>query len=143
MVNGIERLFEMELIYKQGLPSISSAESRLGEYIGSGEGEVIGPRIQGTVRWDLFESQGENLCQSNLRGAIETHDGERIEFDSLGYFMRTDLSNPNQWITSAAVTFKTTAGQYIWLNDLLATLHGEFDMDASRHRYQVYAMIKE
>src|SRR3990172_11361731 len=42
MVNGIERLFEMELIYKQGLPSISSAESRLGEYIGSGEGKVTG-----------------------------------------------------------------------------------------------------
>ena len=142
MVNGIEHLFEMELIYKQGLPPISSADGKLGEYIGSGEGKVTGLRIRGTVRWDLFETRGENLCQSNLCGVIDTYDGAQFEFDSLGYFMRTDLSNPNQWITSAAVTFKTTADQYAWLNNLLATLHGEFDMGAYRHRYQFYIRVE-
>ena len=143
MQNNIERLFEMELIYKQGQPPISSADSRLGEYIGSGEGKVTGSRIQGTIRWDLFETQGENLCQSNLRGVIETQDGAQIAFDSLDYFMRTDLSAPNLWTTSAAVAFETTAEQYTWLDDLLATLHGEFDMDTYQHRYQVYGMNKE
>lgn len=57
--------------------------------------------------------------------------------------MRADLSAPNLWITSAAGSFETTADRYTWLNDLLATMHGEFDMGAYRHRYQVYGMTKE
>jgi len=46
----LKPLFELELQYQQGLPPITSAEGRIGQYLGSGEGTVSGERLTGTVR---------------------------------------------------------------------------------------------
>jgi hypothetical protein len=40
---------------------VTSREAGEGEYIGSGEGTVKGPRIHGTIRWDLFEKREATL----------------------------------------------------------------------------------
>ena len=86
-------------------------------------------RIHGTVRWDLFEEQEEALCRSNLTGVIETNDGAQIQFDSRGFFIKPDKSNPNKWITSASVYLHTADQRYEWLNTRLAVWVGEFDME--------------
>lgn len=137
----LEHLFEIKLEYKEGKPPVSSAEGKVGEYLGSGEGTVNGPDVNGTVHWTLFEAQGKTVCESNLFGIIETDDGVQIEFDTMGFFMRPEQDNPNRWITSAAVNFNTADGRYQWLNTVLGVWEGEFDMGTYRHHYQVYARI--
>jgi len=139
----LEHLFEIELQYRPKMSPVTSSEGRVGEYLGSGDGTVKGSRIQGTVRWDLFEDQGENVCPSNLRGIIETNDGAQIRFDSMGFFIRPDKSNPNRWVTSASVHFDTADRRYVWLSALLAVWEGELDMETYRHRYQAYAQVVE
>jgi hypothetical protein len=121
------------------MPVVTSSDAKIGELIGSGNGTVKGLRIQGTVRWDLFEEQGETFCASNLRGAIETNNGAEIQFDTLGFFMKPDKSKPNEWITSAGVRFDTADRRYEWLKAVLAVWQGEFDMETYRHHYRVYS----
>ncbi len=139
----LKYLFEVELQFRWEMAPVTSREARGGEYIGSGEGTVSGPRIHGTVRWDLFEKQEETLCRSNLTGVIETNDGAQIQFDSRGFFIKPDESNPAKWVTSASVHFITADQRYEWLNTHLAVWEGEFDMDTYRHRYHAYIQVTE
>ena len=62
----LEHMFEVELQFRQEIARVTVSDGKGGEYIGSGDGTVKGPRIHGTVRWDLFEEQEEALCRSNL-----------------------------------------------------------------------------
>ena len=124
------------------MPPVTSREAGEGEYIGSGEGTARGSRINGTVQWDLFEKREETLCRSNLTGVIETNDGAQIRFDSRGFFIKPDETNPNQWITSASVYFYTADGRYKWLNTRLAVWEGEFDMVTFRHHYHVCQVVE-
>lgn len=101
----LEHLFRLDLQFQWEMLPLSAQDSGEGEYIGSGDGTAKGPRIQGSVRWDLFEKREETLCRSNLIGVIETDDGAQIRFDSRGFFIQPDRSNPNQWITSSSVFF--------------------------------------
>jgi len=137
----LEHLFEVELQFRQEMASVTSSEGRQGKYIGSGDGTVKGPKIHGAVCWDLFEEQEEALCRSNLTGVIETDDGAQIQFDSRGFFIKPDKSNPNRWITSASVHFDTGDWRYEWLNTHLAVWEGEFDMETFRHHYQAYIKL--
>ncbi len=137
--NRLEYLFEVELQNRPGMPVVTSPESKVGKLVASGDGKVKGPRAQGTVRWDLFEDQGETVCRSNLRGVIETTDGAQIQFDTMGFFMRPEKSKPSKWVTSAAVHFDTADKRYEWLKRLLAIWEGDFDMQTGRHFYKVRA----
>ena len=97
---ALEPLFEIKLEYKESAPPVS-LEGKVGEYIGSGEGRVEGPQIQGTVHWTLFESVHEVACQSNLFVIITAEDGAEINFDSMGIFMVPDKEMPHLWATTA------------------------------------------
>jgi hypothetical protein len=134
-------LFEIELKFQWEMPPITSRDAGEGEYIGSGMGTVTGSRVQGTVRWDLFEKQEQTLCRSNLIGSIETHDGAQIRFDSRGFFIKPDESNPNKWISTASLHFDTADSRYAWLNTCLAVWEGEFDMEIYQHHYQAYSQV--
>jgi hypothetical protein len=137
----LEYLFELELQFRWEMPPVTSREAGEGEYIGSGEGTAIGPRINGTVRWDLFEKREETLCRSNLTGVIETYDGIQIQFDSRGFFIKPDKTNPNKWITSASVYFNAAGSHYEWLNTHLAVWEGKFDMETFHHDYHVCLQV--
>jgi hypothetical protein len=134
----LERLYEAELQFQQGISKVTRTENIGGEYVGSGVGTVEGPRIKGTMRWDLFEEREETLCRSNLVGVIDTDDGAQIRFDSRGFFIRPNETDPNKWITSASVHFTTSDERYRPLNTQLAVWEGEFDMAKLRHHYYVY-----
>jgi hypothetical protein len=135
----LSHLFDIELIFNWEMSPVTSRETRAGEYVGSGEGTIKGSRIRGTVRWDIFEEREETLCRSSLVGEIETDDGAKIRFDSRGFFIKPDESNPNRWITSAAVRFDTADPRYKRLNLLLAVWEGEFNMAKGRNNYHAYA----
>jgi hypothetical protein len=137
----IEHLFEVELQFQQEMSIVTSSEGRAGEYIGSGDGTVKGPKINGVIRWDLFEEREETLCRSNLAGVIDTNDGAQIHFDSRGFFIKPDQSDANKWITSASVHLNTVDQRYGWLNTRLALWEGSFDMKTFRHHYQAYVQV--
>ncbi len=134
----LKLLFEVELRYEEGMEPIHE-NGKLGSLVGSGRGRLAGPNLEGEVEWSLFETQGQQVCESNLFGRIRTHDEALIEFDSLGFFRRHRSGDPQQWTTSAAVRFQTEDPRYGWLTELLGVWHGEFDMQTYRHRYQVWA----
>lgn len=138
----LEHLFDAELQYIEGKPRVSD-EGKVGEYVGSGEGTVLGDKINGTVHWTLFEAQGETVCESNLFGVITTDDGIEIKFDTMGFFMRPDEKAPYKWITSAAVRFVSESARYDWLNSILGVWEGAFDMASYRHRYKAYVRWNE
>ena len=139
----LEPLFTLDLQFQWEMSPVTSRMAGEGEYIGSGDGTVEGTRIHGKVTWDLFEKREERLCRSNLTGLIKTDDGAHIQFDSRGFFIQPDESNPNKWITSASVHFDTGEPRYTWINTHLALWEGEFDMATFHHHYQVYLQIVE
>jgi hypothetical protein len=136
---ALRPLFTVDLQYKQGLPPITSADGRIGQYLGSGEGTVSGDRLMGTVRWDLYEVVGETRCETNFAGIIKTSDEAQIQFEAKGYGMVRDSEKPNTWTMVAALQFDTSDRAYAWLNNTIAVWDGEFDMESDRHHYQVYA----
>jgi hypothetical protein len=136
--NNLEPLFEIELQYKEALEAVTSPEGRIGQYLGSGGGTIKGQKLNGTIRWDLYEIVGETRCQTNFAGIIETDDGARIQFDAKGFGMVPDRSKPNKWYMVNAIQFDSEDRRYDWLNMVLALWDGEFDMETYRHFYQVY-----
>lgn len=137
--NQIERqtIFEVELHYLEGKSKVLSRPGRVGSYLGSGEGSIASQTLAGRVHWDLFEKVEETLCESNLRGLIETDDGARIEFDTLGFFRPPREPGSHTWVNAAAVTFHTDDDRYRWLNDLVCSWQGVFDMSSYQHHYFV------
>ncbi len=134
----LEHLFDAELQYRPEMAAVVSSEGRIGKLIGSGDGTLEGQRIQGTLRWTLFEKQGDNLCETNLAGVIKTNDGAQIQFDAKGYALRADKNHPNKWSLASALHFDTDDERYQWLNTALAVYEGEFDMNTVRHHSRVY-----
>lgn len=125
--------------YQQGLSAITSAEGRIGPYLGSGDGAVEGQKIKGTVHWDLYEAVGETRCEINFAGIIKTSDGVQIQFEAKGFGMVGDPDKPHKWRMVAALQFDTADTTYDWLNRTTAVWNGEFDMKTYHHHYQVYA----
>lgn len=65
---ALEYLFDAELEYRPGMAPL--AEDGEGQLIGSGDGTVDGQRVQGALRWTLFEGPGELACTMNPTLAI-------------------------------------------------------------------------
>lgn len=134
----LQTLFDIELQYVEGKQRVMSQPGRVGEYLGSGIGTIRGEQFNGRVHWDLFEKVEETLCESNLRGLIETDDEAIIQFDALGFFHRPAHPDDQIWVNASGVTFHTDDNRYAWLNELTGTWQGTFDMAAYRHYYQVH-----
>ncbi len=94
---GLQPAFKLHLSYREGKAAVTSSEGKLGEYLGSGDGALHGPRLEGAVHWDLYEVVGETRCQTNFAGYIETGDGAKIHFDARGFGMVPDPTAPHRW----------------------------------------------
>jgi hypothetical protein len=147
-------LFDAELRFQEGMAPVVSSEHRDGELIGSGDGAVSGPKLQGKVLWSYFAADcayklvkagiepgpGLHLCRNNPGGTIRTQDGAEIRFDARGYGLRgADPASPHKWRLSAALQFATEDSRYKWLNTTLAIWEGEFDEKLRRALYRAYA----
>ena len=131
-------LFEFELDYTGPVPEEVSPEGRIGEAIGAGKGEVKGESVEGTVVWSLFEERyPEGVCAANHDGVIETSDGARIAFSTLGYF-RQSKGNPNRWVLVAGLKFRTNDDRYQGLASKPALIEGVFDMESYRTTARAY-----
>jgi hypothetical protein len=119
----------------------ASPEGRVGPYLAGGDGKVEGPNVNGTASWTLFENQEFDLKRpANMVGVIETEDGARIEFETIGIFIKPEEGD-RLWRQSAAVRFSTSDSRYDWLNAILAFWSGAFDSGTYVHHYDVYAQV--
>jgi len=131
------QLFDAELQYRPDMAAVVSPEGRTGQLLGSGDGQISGPRIKGRIRWSIFEDQGAGECKTNIAGFIETDDGSRIGIETRGFGVVPDALRPNHWRMGAAIQFKAE-GKYAWLESVLAVWDGSFDMDTGHHSYHAY-----
>ncbi len=119
----------------------ASPERRVGPYLAGGDGNVEGLRVNGTAIWTLFENQEfDPRRPANMVGVIETEDGARIEFETIGIFIKPEEGD-NLWRQSASVRFSTSDIRYDWLNSVLAFWSGAFDSSTYTHHYDVYAQV--
>lgn len=152
----LEPLFDAELQYNPDVGVVVAADDREGDLIGSGDGRVVGRRINGTIRWSFYAADcayllvkaginpgpGQHLCRTNPGGVIETDDGAVIRFDATGYGLRGyDPSQPHLWHLTAALQFATVDRRYLWLNTTLGIWEGEFDETVGRGQYRAYAQL--
>ena len=131
----LEHLFDAELEYRPGMTPI--AENGEGQLIGSGDGNVSGPRLRGTLRWTLFERPGELVCTMQPIAAIETDDGASIGIEGRGYARRT-RSHERHWQVAATLLFSAPEQGYAWLDGALGLWEGEFDAEEHRARYRAF-----
>lgn len=133
-----EALFTLELQYRPDAgPLTDGATGPLGTYLGSGTGRLRDGRVDGTVRWDLYEDTDPSGCDMAFRGVIETTDGARVEFGSLGHGVARPGDGPRTWDITASVHFSSPDPRYGWLTERPATWHGRFDEGTGEHRYEV------
>lgn len=132
---SLEHLFDAELEYRPGMPPV--AGSGEGQLIGSGEGTVRGGRLDGTLRWTLFEQPGTLVCSMNPILAIVTDDDADLKVEGRGY-ARRDHADDSLWRVAATLLFATEDERYDWLNGRLALWEGTFDAARRIARYRAY-----
>lgn len=128
-------LLQINLQYQKDLPALNAEGGKLGKYLGSGDGTVIGDNLRGSVRWDLFENQGNQVCDANINGVIKTDDLVEIHFSVLGLFRKLDSGN--KWKLAAGVQFESNSPKYQWLNAAPGSWVGIFDMENYSHQYTI------
>lgn len=134
----MDKLFEFELQATGPVPQTVSAEGRLGSPLGAGDGTVRG-RVEGSVQWNLFEDQRADFCGANHEGVIETHDGARIEFSTLGYYQQQAEPNGHLWNLAAGLILQTEDEKYRWLTGSPTLIEGEVDLKTYKLLAQVYS----
>ena len=100
----LEPLFDAELDYQPGMAPLTSAGD--GALVGSGDGAVHGPKLNGKLEWTLFEQPGSTVCVMAPVARIITDDGAQIRFDGRGYGTRPSPSDPSWRV--AATLYVTT-----------------------------------
>ncbi len=131
-------LFEGDLQLQPDAARLTPEDDPARKYMGSGNGTVQGQALEGTVRWDLFERQGDAVCDTRFVGVIETADGARIRFEAVDLFLRSD-AEADTWRLAAGLRFQTDDAAYAWLEGSLATWEGVTDLQTYQHHYQVFA----
>ncbi len=136
----MEKLFDIVLQYKKELAPLALSGNQTGKLLGSGDGQLKGEKLAGTVRWDIYEKggvvTGDSRCQTNITGIIEAEDGAQIHFDSTGYGFQAE---PDRWTMVATLNFTTSDERYAWLRSVLGIWSGQFDTQTGQHRYQAFA----
>jgi hypothetical protein len=136
--SSAEQRVDVEMRYRPGMPPVGRPRDQPGEYLGSGDGTIIGPGLQGTIRWDLNEQVGRDACQMFFAGVVDTEEGSTISFETLGFGQVTDPATaPARWTVTAAARSVTDDARYAWLTARPLTWLGEFDMDTWEHRYRL------
>lgn len=134
----LEHLFDAELTYRAELAPLAEHGER--QLIGSGDGSVSGPRVQGALRWTLFDGGGELVCTMNPILAVSTEDGAGIAVEGRGYAHRASrVSRVSQvWRVAATLLFSVNDKSYAWLDGTLGIWEGEFDAGQHSARYRAF-----
>jgi hypothetical protein len=83
------------------------------------------------------------ICETNIVGIITIDEGAQVAFETRGYGIVPDPTQPHLWAMPAVVKFRTESPTYQWLNSTLAIWKGTFDGHTGVHRYQAYSHQQE
>jgi hypothetical protein len=128
-------LFDAELEYRPEMTPIASDGD--GELAGSGDGNIDGPKVRGSLRWTLFEGPGELQCSMNPTLVIDTEDGASIGIEGRGYGRRTSRTD-QLWRVAATLAFSAKEERYAWLDGAIGVWEGEFNAERHRARYRAF-----
>jgi hypothetical protein len=130
----LTHLFDADLQYDDAMLPVAQLQNA-GELVGSGTGQVTGPRLQGTLRWSNFEQSEPDYCLLTLTGEISTDDGAVIQFNSRGFALPQSGA---LWKVASGVRFVVEDARYHWLQAAPAICEGEFDAATGSARYRTY-----
>ena len=136
LATGTQFLFDVDLRYQESTVAMARPDGA-GDLIGSGIGQIVGPRLRGKLRWSNFEHSRPDGCQLTLVGEIETEDGATIGFDSRGFAVAP--ATGTEWKITAAVGFVVDDPRYQWLQAIQAVWAGGFDESNATARYRAFA----
>lgn len=130
----VEKLAELRLKWRTRPDE--APEGKFGRYLGRGDGTFVADGLSGNVTWNLFEDQGEAMCDANFRGRIVGDEGGEIDFEMLGFFRR----DPDAKIRTlaSAIRFQSEDPRYQFLCDRPAFATGEFDLEVYEHQYKIF-----
>lgn len=131
----LEKFADMELQYLG--ETIWVPDTKLGRYIGSGDGTVMGDGIARTIKWSLFENERTDVCDVSLVGTITDADGVDTEFEILGHSRHDPRARA--WRLSAGIRFFMADDGNPpppWPATGIAT--GLFETEHRRHRYELF-----
>ncbi len=121
-----EELCTLRMQYGEGTWLAPYGETEYAGF-GTGKGDVVGPRIRGTMHWANHPRRREDLVWCpDLNGTIATADGAKILVSIKGYSIIEETPTVNRAIV-AAVWFQTDDPRYRWLNYYLGIAEGEID----------------
>jgi hypothetical protein len=138
----LEFICDMELIYREEpfyhgkFLLVRPYGGEEGSGYGEGDGSVLGPRIQGTIRWvNHPHRRSDGTMLPDAHGVILTNDQAVIVFTLQG---RT-VFEQNQGRQLLSVIFEAEAEAYRWLNETFCVLEGLIDSERLQMRARVYA----
>ncbi|MBT4907207.1 MAG: hypothetical protein HOK98_14030 [Rhodospirillaceae bacterium] len=128
----LEKFADMELQYLG--ETIWLPETKLGDYIGSGNGTITGDDLAGDVKWSLFENQAPDVCDFTLLGTINDAEGTEHGFEILGYSAHEP--DTRTWRLSAGIRFASRmSGEKFPATGVVT---GVFESESQTHRYELF-----
>lgn len=120
-------LFEMTVRYTEShwAEPLNGPDGHEGIAWALREGELAGERIRGTYRaCNHPYRRADDVNVPDVHGVISTEDGALVYYEIHGY----GLLDPGQTTRRVvgAVTFRTAADRYRWLNLLFGTVEGRY-----------------
>lgn len=109
-------------------------ETKLGDYIGSGTGEIAGDVLLGDVKWSLFENEAPDVYDFALSGTIQDAAGEGHEFEILGYSAHEP--DTRTWRLSAGIRFTSRVPGAPY--PAVGVVTGVFVTESRSHHYELF-----
>tara|TARA_R110002110_G_scaffold376568_2_gene586510 strand:- start:19843 stop:20244 length:402 start_codon:yes stop_codon:yes gene_type:complete len=128
----LEKYADMELQYLG--ETIWVPETKLGTYIGSGNGTMTGDLLSGDVKWSLFENEAPDVCDFTLVGTVTDAGGTAHDFEILGYSEHEPETR--SWRLSAGIRF--AAGNADAAFPAVGVVTGAFHSESRTHRYELF-----
>jgi hypothetical protein len=120
--------------------SIGSGPLAGGDTIGFvlGEGDIAGERVRGTLqRANLARHRADGVNVPDTHGVISTDDGASIFFELRGQAAAPATGSAIRNVF-AAMTFRTSAPAYGWLNAVFALAEAHYDTRGGSIEYRVF-----
>lgn len=128
----LEKYADMALAYLG--ETIWVPDTKLGTYIGSGNGTMTGALLAGDVKWSLFENEAPDVCDFTLVGTVTDAGGATHGFEILGYSEHEPETR--SWRLSAGIRF--TAAKPGAAFPAVGIVTGAFYSESRTHHYVLF-----
>jgi hypothetical protein len=115
-----------------------------GAGFGSGQGEITGDALRGTLRWANAPRRREDgVWTPNLRGVLRTDDGAEILVSIHGQSVQEETGAGFRRAILARLEFLSEDERYRWLNTTFAVGEGEIDEETEAWWLDVSVCVHE